>query len=239
MLEQQNTDGSWSIFRNPLTEDRRDYHSTYATAWAVIGLQAELAANLIDDSTRPRVARSLKMATAWLMSQRSSRSRWKNYPLAPSGIESESLSGLALHALHVADRNTPALERRWLDDLPVRPSKPNEIEWSLEWFRTRDGRREDHFFGVKLPWLLIATADAYASGNLTQRIHALRWIEQALDHRNMEGALTRDNDPSHAELLLATQYVLSKSTAPARAAPKPIANPVLDSLHKDVQARAG
>ena len=62
------------------------------------------------------------------------------------------------------------------------------------------------------PWLLVATADAYGSGDFSQRAHALQWIERALEHSNMEGALTRDKDWWRAELLLATQYVLRLST---------------------------
>ena len=153
VLEQQNTDGSWSVFRNPIDEDNKDYHSTYATAWVIIGLEAQVAANCISASIMPRVSASLKIASAWLVSQQSPKSRWKNYPLAPFGVVSLSLSGLALHALHISDPNAALLEGRWLDDLPPSVSKPDEAEAKLEWFRTRDGRKQDHFSQLVLPWL--------------------------------------------------------------------------------------
>ena len=59
-------------------------------------------------------------AVGWLLSHRS-RARWKGYPEMTSSATSESISGLAIHALHLAapDRAV-SLDNDWLSSLPDR-----------------------------------------------------------------------------------------------------------------------
>lgn len=58
----------------------------------------------------------------------------------------------------------------------------------------KDGDANDDFVQIRLPWLLIGTADAYRN--------ALAWLEEALDQRSVVTADTTPDNWWRAELLL-------------------------------------
>jgi hypothetical protein len=80
------------------------------------------------------------------------------------------------------------------------------------WFKDKDCHWcQVGFTQIKLPWLLIATADAYANGSLLQRVKALSWIEQVLAQ---DGVTNSDTEPDNwwrAEVLYALRYVLEQN----------------------------
>jgi len=208
LLTARHDDGWWPVF--PLDRDL-SFGSAYATAWAVIGLQSQFAKSFIDKRQATRVTGAMQAGSVWLLSHREpSAARWKDYPLQRDGIVSESISGVALHALHMWVPNAlTQLDKLWLDTLPKLPIPVDEADRVYRYYRTQDGLANDDYVQIKLPWLLVATADAYPSGDLLQRAKALRWLDEALDQRSVQDADTKPENWWRAELLFALRYVLS------------------------------
>jgi len=64
---------------------------------------------------------------------------------------------------------------------------------------------------VMVPWELIATADAFQDGNITEKAEALDWFSKALK-RFQEQEPTLDDFPfAAAESLIALRYVRGSS----------------------------
>jgi len=211
LLGEQQPQGWWSLF--PATSDEQ-YASTYATSWALLGLHRQLSAKLLSKPLSDSVSAAIKKGCAWLVSHRESGSvRWKNYPLLASGIISESLSGLALHTLHEATSNSISLlQRKWLAELPTVAPTAGDTQADFIWIMRKSGRELDHSIQIKLPWMLIATADAYESGDWVQRTHALGWIEGAITHDSFLNADTQVENWKRAEILLSIRYLLNRAS---------------------------
>lgn len=211
LLGGQQQKGWWSLF--PSTGDEQ-YASTYATSWALLGLQRQLSAKLLAKPLSDSVSAAIAKGCAWLVSHRESGSaRWKNYPLLASGTISESISGLALHVLREATSNSMSqLQQRWLEELPI--AAPTAVDHEIPdiWIKSTTGHHHDHFVQIKLPWMLIATADAYESGDWLQRTHALGWIERAVRHDSLLNADTDAVNWMRAEILLSIKYLLNKAS---------------------------
>ena len=110
------------------------------------------------------------------------RKSLERLPTPEKGKNSDSLSGLVMHALHltVPDLITQ-LKKEWLANLPPNVPKADAKDQSFVWIKPRVGApANDHFVQIVLPWMLIATADAYGAGNYFERTHAILWMEQAL-----------------------------------------------------------
>jgi hypothetical protein len=202
ILGAQKAEGWWPMF-----EDRTDetFASTYSTAWIVLGLAEMNRRELISSAMRSRAEDAVARGVAWLLHTRTDLGKWKPYPNIAKSRESDSISGLVLHTLHVADPSgLRELDRDWLSSLPRTPPEAPLEEGSYVEF----GGRFDHFQQITLPWMLIATVDAYPSGDIFQRARTRNWIDSALSERSV---LAADADTTtnwwRAELLYALKYV--------------------------------
>lgn len=211
-LDQQQPEGWWSTF---LVADESQFASTYGTAWALLALQSQLERKLIDAALVKEVAAAIKLGSTWLAAHREvDKSRWKAYPLLLKGPTSDSISGLVIHALHVtAPQEYTQLESDWLNHLPTAVPSAADAENDYYWIKSKDGFHNDNFVQIKLPWLLIATADAYSSGTILQQAYALRWLERALNQESVINADTQTDNWWRAELLFAIRYVLNREEA--------------------------
>jgi hypothetical protein len=215
-LDEQHEDGWWSLFP---VHGEESYASVYGTAWALLGLQAQLDADLVKPAERVAVTASLARASAWLRSTRErDRARWKPYPNNTESTVFLSTSGVALHALHRGQpEGNAALDALWLDDLPDPPPPVQQVEVAAVWLNARQGRFEDTLAQLQFPWLVIATIDAYSSGTSLQRARALAWLERALSSASLRNADTQLPNWYRAELLLALHHALgSATTAPVQ-----------------------
>ena len=204
-LKEQKPDGWWPVFQST---DKEAFASTYGTAWALIGLQTQLRNRLIPQTMEEEVSNAISNGSSWLMKHQESKSRWKDYPLNEVGKISDSVSGLVIHALHLtASDSITQLKKDWLHNLPeVSPAKGEDQ--NLVWITLRVGAPiEDKTLQITLPWMLIATADAYGAGNYFERTRALLWMERALDQEAVIHANTQVQNWWRAEFLLALRYV--------------------------------
>ena len=205
-LKEQKRDGWWSVFQ--ATDDEANA-STFGTAWALIGLQSQLRRKLIPPTMEEEVANAIAKGSSWLIRHQGSASRWKDYPFHEKGAYSDSLSGLVMHALHLtASDSITQLKKEWLDNLPSKVPAAGDNSQTFVWPRLRAGALvKDDFVQITLPWMLIATADAYGAGNYFERTRALLWMEQALYQESVIHADTQVDNWWRAELLLALHYV--------------------------------
>jgi biotin carboxyl carrier protein len=201
ILEAQKADGWWPMFEDMADEA---FASTYSTAWIVLGLAEMNRRELISSAMRSRAEDAVARGVAWLLHTRTDLGKWKPYPNIAKSRESDSISGLVLHTLHVADPSgLRELDRDWLSSLPRTPPEAPLEEGSYVEFRGRF----DHFQQITLPWMLIATVDAYPSGDIFQRARARNWIDSALSERSVLAADADTNNWWRAELLYALKYV--------------------------------
>lgn len=214
LLSHQNRhDGWWTTFLG--TSDTESLASTYSTAWAILGLAEQKRRGLIPPDRVSAVNQSITLGANWLAQHMSSPARWKNYPNLASGQESESVSGVTLHALHVANvLATDNLDQQWLDRLPGRQVSASDGEDNYVELRTADRVYFDHFVQIKLPWLLIGTLDAFHGGNIWQQSRALHWIEGEMDDRSVAAAYSVDDGWWRAELLRALNTTLAAAQPP-------------------------
>jgi hypothetical protein len=82
-----------------------------------------------------------------------------------------------------------------------------DIEFNNVELRGSNIERIDHFSQIKLPWMLIATIDAYPSGDIFQKGRARNWIDAALSEHGVLTADASTNNWWRAELLYALKYV--------------------------------
>jgi hypothetical protein len=182
-LTEQKRDGWWSVFQ---ATDEEVNASTFGTAWALIGLQAQLRKKLIPQTVEEEVSNAIAKGSSWLIRHRSG-TRWKDYPLYGAGKDSDSLSGLVMHALHLtASDSVQQLKKEWLYNLPPKVPDANAQTQSFFVVKLRDGSSaSEGFVQIALPWMLIATADAYSAGNYFERTRALLWMEHALNQESV------------------------------------------------------
>jgi hypothetical protein len=102
----------------------------------------------------------------------------------------------------------------WLDNLPPSVSIDDKYQPNF-WMYPKGGEAQaDVFVQITLPWFLIATADAYANGSLSQQIKTLAWIERVLDNDSVMKSDTRPENWWRAELLYAFSYLLKRTEPP-------------------------
>jgi hypothetical protein len=199
LLKEQDTSGWWPTFSaaNPPQSA-----STYTTAWVLIGLQEQRMRGLISEQQLPAIDIAIQTGTTWLLSNREPNARWKPYPYMTTSAVSESISGLAMHALHATTpENMAVIDREWLDNLPRRPISVSEHENSYVLVSTKAGVSIDHFVQIKLPWLLVATVDAFPNGDVIQRARATGWLETQLNQADVLAADTVAQNWWRAEVL--------------------------------------
>lgn len=208
LLDQQNEDGWWTTF--PVNANR-DYASTYATAWAIIGLISQKNSGAIDGERDARIDAALKRASLWLRSVSNGRGRWKTYPYLEEesdNPESDSVSGLIVHALNLSmPSNVEDINLQWLESLSNESLKNDREYFHVEIKIPGEADTAiDHFLQLKIPWMVIATVDAFYTGDIFQRSRAAEWLERALsDHRLLKD-YERERGWWKAEALYALNY---------------------------------
>lgn len=180
LVNLQAPDGYWPLYPVPATRERA---STYATAWGALALSAWKEAPDLTEDRRQALAGAAGRALAWLRDQRR-EGRWRDYPAGnPEGVESLSLSGLALHAvarLDPEDRLNHRLATQWLASLPqhLRLSLVQKEISGIYLGKDTGSDIKDSVRNYVWPWLVIATADAYQNGGFLDRWRALSWLEE-------------------------------------------------------------
>ncbi len=209
VLNAQNRDGWWNTFN---IGNSYAYASTYTTSWALIGLASQKNKLYVDEHDAKDVDSAIMKGTRWLLSQSSPSARWKPYPRLENSADSDSISGAALHALNISlPGDMVAINGDWIDNLPEHNVAAIEEETYYTEIAESDPHAIDHFVHIKLPWMIVATVDAYASGGFFQKAKALRWLERALDDKSVANADRNGNNWWRAELLISLQYVLNQS----------------------------
>ena len=205
-LDAQDQDGWWPTFH---IMKYPNYASTYSTAWILIGLLRQKEKGFINKRDTVTVDNAIARATGWLLSARGKGARWKSYPKLNVNTESESISGLVLHALHLSvPGQVASIDREWLESLPFKAVGASDGENYYIDMKSKDFEAIDHFVQLKAPWMMIATVDAYASGTTFQRAKALRWLEATLGHESYSVADADEKNWWRAELLYGMRYVL-------------------------------
>lgn len=198
----QNKDGSWPIFPSA---SQTQYASTYSTAWNLLGLLHQKGKGFTDKDVDQAIAR----ATGWLLSTRMKGARWKPYPNLSASSESESISGLVLHALHLSvPTQMSELDNEWIANLPSPLIKPSDGENYFISMEGTNGLLIDHFVQIKLPWLLIATVDAFPNGDMLDRAKSLLWPENTLNQESVLNADSIKDNWWRSEFLYALKYML-------------------------------
>ena len=199
VLQRQNSAGWWAMFPE---SGASQYQSTYTTAWLAFGLHKQRVAGLIPADRRAAVDRAISRATMWLMRVRMG-ARWRAHPNAPETDVPEALSGFVLHVLHQASAlDLTDVDRAWLDSLPQKDLEPTSLDKHYNVLQYGHRSAIDHIVDIRLPWILLATADAYANGTAQQKARTLNWIEQILRSPEVRGADTEGTDWVRAEVLL-------------------------------------
>ena len=163
---------------------------------------------LISFAMRSQVEDAIARGVAWLQTTRADSGKWKPYPNMANSKVSDSVSGLVLHTLHVADPSgLRDLDRDWLSSLPRDPPEATAMEGDFVVLRGSNIARIDHFKQIELPWMLIATVDAYPSGDVSEKGRARNWIDAALSEHSVLTADATTNEWWRAELLYALKYV--------------------------------
>jgi hypothetical protein len=199
LLKRQGAAGWWPLFTDL---DNDSYASSYATAWVMLGLVAQRERGLIPEQDREAVDSAIARAGGWLLATRQAGSRWSSFPTRTSSKVSESISALAIHALHRAKAGDLAVvDREWLARLPQHAVKVTDSERAYEVINAAGKVRIDHFEQIVLPWMLAALGDAYANGGAAERARALVFLDRALADPGLAAADASENNWWRAELL--------------------------------------
>jgi hypothetical protein len=192
--------GWWPMF---LESGASRYPSTYATGWMLLGLHEQRTAGLIPSDKRPAVDAAIRRAAGWLMRSRDG-ARWKAHPGARATDSGEALSGFVLHVLHeVGTKDLSDVDRAWLGTLPDRDLEPSSRDDRyVELPYGRNDSAIDQVSEVRLPWILLATADAYRNGTVGEKARALKWFETILRDPSVRTADTQGLDWVRSELLI-------------------------------------
>lgn len=161
---------------------------------------------------KKRTNDAIKTAASWLFSVKSPREvNWRDYPYAHGGArEALGLSGIVLHALHVAGSQTYELDRQWLDNLPdtdlgVQSYESNSYPINLS---ERDVYLQESVRHLPVPWTIIAISDSYPNGTLIQRTKALHWLSALLPRLKTEVQETPlEMNFTVSELAIALRYL--------------------------------
>jgi hypothetical protein len=205
LLRQQGSDGWWAMFPDPVGTE---FASPYATAWALMGLHLQRSLPRFPSEQRELVSKAIAKGKAWLLSVRErDAARWKRYPASLKSEVSVSVSGTVMHALHVVESaELGPIDALWLDSLPTGIAGEAENPYVI--VETRSGQATDYWEQIKLPWVLVATVDAYPEGGLRQRARALRWIEATLADPRVLATDTEHRAWWRAEYLYGLRYAL-------------------------------
>ena len=211
LLNMQAPDGWWPLYPSKLEPKSA---STYATAWATLALCTQLplqGKGPAADTAKMKFG--IENALNWLAKNEIARSaRWPDYPANTPSIHSASISGLIVHVMHECGTTEGAerLHRQWLTGLPADATSASATEQTNTYVTLSSGALDfDRTRHYVLPWSLVATADAYAAGTLTQRAAALQWFERTLTPALASPEVRNQNWVS-AEVLYALKYLRTR-----------------------------
>jgi hypothetical protein len=212
ILQNQQANGAWL----PTTDALNDFASVYTTAWSLIGLHAQLNANLLDKETANRATSAISRGATWLLSTRLSGTGWKPYPMQSSSNTSPTISALALHALtRVSVSGIENLQRDWLKSLPATPIPSSIGENLYVEIRSQVGVKNiDHFVYITLPWMLIGAVEAFPSGSVMDRAKAVQWFESQISNT---GLLNSDAETKHwwrADFSIGVNHLVNSISTP-------------------------
>ena len=202
----QNREGWWPMFK---LAQGREGASTYTTAWLLLGLEEQRARGLVPPDRRARVDAAIGRAALWLAEVRGAQARWQSFPYLVGSPQSESVSGLIVHALHRAQGpDTSEIDHEWLASMPMRDIEAS----SLETYYTQlggEGKEAtiDHFAQVREPWIIIATVDAYPHGSALERGRALDWLNARTEPHELAKVDKVASTWWRAELLMGLAYL--------------------------------
>jgi hypothetical protein len=202
LLDLQNAKGWWPIYPAQALDQNA---SSYATAWAIIAL-TELQGRINDKALADKIGLATGRAAAWLLDSRiPSRARWYDYPFGTKKIESVSVSGLVLHALHarLKAKDLLELDAKWIAELPAELGSASEFDLTDTYIILRNGALDfDRTRHYRLQWAMIATADAYANATPLKKAKSLAWFELMLKQEIVDEDVLKQNWVS-SELVLA------------------------------------
>lgn len=206
LLGLQNEKGWWPLYPAQSLDQNA---SSYATAWAIIALN-QLNVRIRDKELDGQIGRATAKAAAWLMdSHIASRARWYDYPFGTKKVESLSVSGLVLHALHsrLKAKDLVALDAKWIAELPAELGSASESDLTDTYIILRNGALDfDRTRHYRLQWAMIATVDAYANATLFAKAKALAWFELMLRQEIVDEDVLKQNWVS-SELVLALTHL--------------------------------
>jgi hypothetical protein len=216
LLRQQAADGWWAIYPSKHIEQNA---CVYSTVWAALALKEHGDRDLIPARLKKEAADAVGNARAWLLRTRglglTEKARWKNYPFRVDFNESVSVSGLALHALHqmLKPEDLREIDQLWLESLPQVVPSASEKEESLNATIevTAGTIDKDEVRLYKLPWIIVATVDAYPNGTRKQQAIAFDWLDTYLGARGqLDDEVAGEGNWVAAELLIALRHFLGE-----------------------------
>lgn len=216
-LDNQFPDGSWPVYVGAAPGEA----STYATALVVFALYEQLNAGLVPKQLESTVKAAMESGRAWLISHRTERlARWTDYPVATHEpfrtMDSLGLSGQVLHILHrTGQTGLEDIDREWIRSLPQAVPGGADNDASSREIENKKGLSiyTDSSRYFALPWLIVATADAYPSGTTAERARALDQLEHSLVALEpAEQAALKWGEYVAAELLIALRYISKDAT---------------------------
>ncbi len=214
LIAYQLANGAWSMI--PVKKDQKKYGSTYATCHVIRALYNNLP-NISDAFYRNKVERSIRAGAEWLLKNKidPASALWNDYPQSDTdeSLLCKSLSGLAIHTLNVIGYAKPELNRNWLKDLKKSEAAAliSYRERSEMLYMTGGSEVEytDFTRHLVIPWMIIATVDAYKDGTFTQRERANVWLNSVLDNLNTESVI-KSPYFGKAEILIALRSLQGK-----------------------------
>jgi len=220
LIEAQKDDGAWSVYYSG--DVNNGYSSTYATAWAVLALDAWSGDQRLSDQIRRDLDKAKVKGLDWLLKHRSTQSSlWLDYPEnMTEGSPSVSVSSLVMHVFYRARLNRPRddlipLSAEYLDNLPRYRLTPwtKEVPGIVLVLAPNAPPETDTVRYYVLPWVVIATVDAYKYGGFRQRIEALRLVDAVIaDLETFAEAFRAEERPwIAAEYLIALRYLAGEN----------------------------
>jgi hypothetical protein len=212
-------DGWWPAFTSA-TNDRNNA-STYATAFSLLALNEQMRLG-IEEPLRQRVQDSLEAGKGWLLHQIGPKTaRWYDYPNIDSGYRKQpiGLSGLVIHVLHRLGIDTiqsKDIDESWMRDLPADIPGPTEmLSNTVNVAMANNAFVQDTTRQISLPWIIIATVDAYQNGTLRDQARASNWFRRLASQIGPQLRVVMTSSWASAELAIALRYLRRKQHAGA------------------------
>jgi hypothetical protein len=187
-------------------------HSSSPTAGCA-GACARRRARTLPEPILASAKKARDIGESWLWKTHKGRARWYDYPFSPDGQPSVSISGLVLYVLHQLHHHDPhslaSLDRDWAAMLPFPPphGKLYETSGDIVMVDTKGHRQQDPTRHMVLPWVLIASADAFPNLSEKDRSQVIYWIDQLFAGQEIDTGWATSKPWRSAELLFALTYL--------------------------------